>query len=338
MDHYVGIDLHSNNSVIGIIDQNNKRILKKRSQNNLQSIYQCLEPYGDDIKAIIIESTFNWYWLADGLMEKGFNLHLANPSAIKQYEGLKQTDDTTDAFHLANLYRLGILPEGYIYPKQERPVRDLLRKRLMLVRQRTAQILSFQNLVARNRGVMMRADKIKTMNQSELETLFVDQYLILSARATLKTIYFLTGQIKVLEKIIKKHAKLKPQFNLLKTAPGIGQLLALTIMYETGDINRFCQPGHFTSYCRCVPSCRISNGKAKGSGNRKNGNRYLAWVFIEAANTASWHYDFVKRYYQKKFAKTNRAVAIKAVAHKLARACYYIMKDEVPFDPQKAFK
>ena len=159
MDHYVGIDIHSNNSVIGIIDQNNKRIFKKRCQNNLQSICQCLEPYGDHIKAIIIESTYNWYWLADALMEKGYNLHLANPSAIKQYEGLKQTDDTTDAFHLANLYRLGILPEGYIYPKQERPVRDLLRKRMMLVRQRTAQILSFQNLVARNRGVMMKADK-----------------------------------------------------------------------------------------------------------------------------------------------------------------------------------
>ncbi len=144
MDHFVGIDLHSNNSYIAVIDTDNNRTFKKKARNNLSEIIKHLAPFEKQIKGIVVESTYNWYWLVDGLMDNGYQLHLANPSAIKQYEGLKHSDDITDAFHLANLLRLGILPEGYIYPKEERPVRDLLRKRLHLVQQRTAQILSFQ--------------------------------------------------------------------------------------------------------------------------------------------------------------------------------------------------
>jgi len=118
---------------------------------------------------------------------------------------------------------------------------------------------------------------------------------------------------------------------------GIGEILALTIMLETGDIRRFPQVGNFASYCRCVDSRKISNGKRKGRGNTKNGNKYLAWAFVEAANFAVRFNPRVKRFYQRKKDKTHGVVAIKAVAHKLARACYYIMKDQVPFDTAKAF-
>ena len=160
MDHFVGIDLHSNNSYIAVIDTDDNRIFKKKARNNLKEVLKILAPFEKQIKGIVVESTYNWYWLVDGLMDNGYKLHLANPSAIKQYEGLKHSDDITDAFHLANLLRLGILPEGYIYPKQDRPVRDLLRKRIHLVRQRTVLILSFQNLVARNLGRKMNANTI----------------------------------------------------------------------------------------------------------------------------------------------------------------------------------
>jgi len=144
MDHYLGIDLHSTNSYVAIIDNDNRRVFKKKTKNDLSHMLQVVEPYLKQVKEIVVESTYNWYWLVDGLMDNGYKVHLANPSAIKQYEDLKHSDDVTDAFHLANLLRLGILPEGYIYPKEERPVRDLLRKRLQLVEQRTVQILSFQ--------------------------------------------------------------------------------------------------------------------------------------------------------------------------------------------------
>ena len=337
MDHFVGIDLHSNNSYIAVIDTDNNRIFKKKARNNLSEIVKLLAPFKKQIKGIVVESTYNWYWLVDGLMDNGYQLHLANPSAIKQYEGLKHIDDRTDAFHLANLLRLGILPEGYIYPKHERPVRDLLRKRIRLVQQRTALILSFQNLVARNLGSQMHVSTISKMTEEDLEDLFEDEYLILSAKASISTIHFLRSRIIPLEKAIEKAAKLKKEYQLLKTAPGIWTILALTIMLETGPIERFKKVGNYASYCRCVQSNRISNSKSKGKGNRKNGNKYLSWAYIEAANHALWNYEYVKRYHQKKMAKTNNVVAIKAIAHKLSRACYYIIRDQKEFDPLKAF-
>jgi transposase len=337
MDHYVGIDLHSNNSYLGIIDTDNKRIFKKKAKNNLTTIIKLLAPFSKQTKGIVVESTYNWYWLVDGLIDNGYRLHLANPSAIKQYEGLKHSDDITDAFHLANLLRLGILPEGYIYPKEQRPVRDLLRKRMQLVHQRTAQILSFQNLAARNLGRQMHVQTINKLNEEDMGNLFEEDHLILSGKACIATIHFLRTRIIQLEKAIQRAAKLKNEFKLLKTAPGIWNILALTIMLETGPIERFEKVGNYASYCRCVQSNRFSNSKSKGKGNRKNGNKYLSWAYVEAANHALWNYEYVKRYYQRKAAKTNNVVAIKAIAHKLARACYYIMRDQKEFDPGKAF-
>jgi len=337
MDHFVGIDLHSNNSYLAVIDTDNNRTFKKKARNNLSEIIKHLAPFEKQIKGIVVESTYNWYWLVDGLMDKGYKLHLANPSAIKQYEGLKHSDDITDAFHLANLLRLDILPEGYIYPKHERPLRDLLRKRIHLVHHRTALILSFQNLVARNLGSKMNVNTINRINEEDLEDLFEDEYLILSAKASISTIHFLRSRIVQLEKVIAKAAKLKSEYKLLKTVPGIWNILAQMIMLETGPIERFKKVGNYASYCRCVQSNRFSNSKSKGKGNRKNGNKYLSWAYVEAANHALWSYEYVKRYHQKKTAKTNNVVAIKAIAHKLARACYYIIRDQKEFDPLKAF-
>ncbi len=155
MKLYAGVDLHSNNSYIGIIDEQDKKVCREKLPNELPEIVRALKPYGEEMEGIVVESTFNWYWLVDGLMDNGYRVHLANPAAIKQYEGLKHSDDFKETFQLARLLKLGILPEGYIYPKGERPVRDLLRKRLMLVRHRTSHILSFQSLVMRNLGIRL---------------------------------------------------------------------------------------------------------------------------------------------------------------------------------------
>jgi transposase len=167
--------------------------------------------------------------------------------------------------------------------------------------------------------------------------LFSEQHLILSAAASIGTIGFLGARIKELEKAVRKAGNLKRDYHLLQSVPGIGVILALTIMYETGEISRFARVGNYVSYCRCVKSTRLSNGKTKGAGNRKNGNRYLSWAFVEAANIAVWNYGYVKSYYQRKAARTNTVVAIKAVAHKLARACYHIISQQQAFDPKRAF-
>jgi hypothetical protein len=144
MPLYGGIDLHANNSVVVLLNEQDQVIYQKRLPNHLPTILEPLSRHHREIEGVVVESTYNWYWLVDGFMEVGYRVHLANPAAIQQYSGLKYTDDHSDARWLAHLLRLGVLPEGYIYPKGERAVRDLLRKRTHLVRQHTANVLSVQ--------------------------------------------------------------------------------------------------------------------------------------------------------------------------------------------------
>jgi len=329
---YAGLDLHSRNAYIGIMDKTFNRVFKKRVPNHLELILQTLDPFRDQIKGFVVESTYNWYWLVDGLMDAGYSsAHLANPSAIKQYEGLKHSDDQHDAFFLAQLLILGILPQGYIYPKKERPVRDLARKRLFLVRHKTAHILSLQSLIQRCCSMKVRANDMRHLTVKELEAWLEEEYLVLSAQANLDSINFLKQKIQGLEKAIRKKVRIDKAFHNLKTVPGIGDILALTIMLEVGDINRFLKVGNFTSYCRCVPSQRLSDGKSKGYGNRKNGNRYLSWAFTEAVHLGRRHNERFRRYYNRKVAQANTSLATKALGNKLARICYYIMRDQVPF-------
>jgi len=337
MKLYGAIDLHSNNNVTVLIDEKEKVVYQKHLTNDLPLIIEQLSPYTSSIEGIVVQSTYNWYWLVDCLMEKEHRVQLANTAAIQQYEGLKYTDDHSDARWLAHLLRLGVLPEGYIYPKKERAVRDLLRKRSQLVRQRTANLLSIQNLVTCNTGSSISANQIKGLDTRKVDELLAEGDPALSVKANLSVMRSANEQTELLERAVTERVKLRPQFRYLKTVPGIGTILALTIMLETGDIRRFVSVGNFASYCRCVGSQRISNGKRKGSGNTKNGNKYLGWAFVEAANYAIRFNARIKSFYQRKKSKTNGIVAIKAVAHKLCRACYYIMRDRVAFDLTKAF-
>jgi transposase len=332
MQLYAGLDLHSRNTFIGIMDKEFKRVFAKRVSNNLPLIIKTLEPFQDQLKGLVVESTYNWYWLIDGLMDAGYDcLHLANPSAMKQYEGIKHTDDQHDSFFLAQMLILGILPQGYIYPKEDRPVRDLARKRLFLVRHRTSHILSLQSLITRCCAQRVSASEIRKFTVEDLQQLLKQEHIVLSAQANLDTIIFLKQQIKLLEKAIQKKVKLNKAFQQLMTVPGIGLILAMTIMLEVGDIGRFAQVGNFASYCRCVSSQRLSDGKSKGHGNRKNGNRYLSWAFTEAAHLSRRYNEHFRSYYNRKVAQANTSLATKALSNKLARICYYIMRDQVPF-------
>jgi transposase len=332
MELYAGLDLHSRNTYIGIMDKSFNRVFKKRVPNHLEQILQTLAPFRDQIKGFVVESTYNWYWLVDGLMDAGYSsAHLANPAAIKQYEGLKHSDDQHDAFFLAQLLILGILPQGYIYPKKDRPVRDLARKRMFLVQHKTAHILSLQSLIARCCARKIRANDMRHLTVKELEMWLKEEHLVLSAQANLDSVNFLKQKIKQLEKAIIQKVKLSKAFKYLLTVPGIGNILAMTIMLEVGDINRFPKVGNFTSYCRCVPSRRLSDGKSKGGGNRKNGNRYLSWAFTEAVHLGRRYNERFRRYYNRKVTQVNTSLATKALGNKLARICYYIMRDQVPF-------
>jgi transposase len=169
---YVASDLHGNNNLMGIIDSEGKRIFKKKLPNDPVLINDILKPFKEEIVGIVVESTYNWYWLVDALMEEGYKVHLANPAAIQQYSGLKHADDKHDAFWLAEMLRLGILPEGYIYPREERPVRDLLRKRGHLVKLRTSLILSLENIISRNFGRKLHVNDVKGLRKDRVTPLF----------------------------------------------------------------------------------------------------------------------------------------------------------------------
>lgn len=338
MSYYVGIDLHSDNNFIGIIDKKNSRILSKKLPNDLEMVLNTLKPFKRKIKGIVVESTYNWYWLVDGLMGKKYKVHLANPSQMQQYSGMKYTDDKWDSFWLAHMLRLGILPEGYIYPKEIRPIRDLLRKRLMLVQQRTAHVLSLQSMINRNTGRKSNVNEIKKLCEEELNILFSDKHLVMSAQSNSEVIAFLNGQTDMIEKAVIKEVKLRYPFEKLLTVPGIGNILGITIMLETGDINRFQKVSNYSSYCRCVASTKVSNGKKKGENNKKNGNKYLAWAYVEAANFMRRYCPQARSWHQRKASKTNQIVATKALSNKIARACYFIIKDQTEFDTKMLFK
>jgi transposase len=187
---------------------------------------------------------------------------------------------------LAHLLRLGVLPEGYIYPKAERAVRDLLRKRAHLVRQHTANVLSVQNIMARNTGARFSGKRIQELTKEDLSTLLAEASQVLAVTSSLVVLDCLRQQIKTLEKTIHKCLKHTPAYEQLLTVQGIGTILAQTIALETGAISRFPTVGNYASYCRCVDSTKISNGKRKGTGNVKNGHPYLAWASMEAAQFA----------------------------------------------------
>ena len=336
MKLYTAADLHSNNHFLSIIDDHDRRILEKKLPNNLSVTLKTLEPYRADIVGIAVESTFNWYWLVDGLMEAGYPVMLVNTSKVKQYEGLKHTDDKHDAFWLAHLMRLGILPTGYIYPKEQRAVRDLLRERRRLVQQRATHVLSAQSTVWRHTAVRLPSKAILGTNKMPWPEL-VNHNVKLGVGAHRAAIKTLSTHIERIEATVMKALKPMPEYKSLLSVPGIGPVIAWTIVLESGELKRFENVGHFASYCRCVDSKKTSNGKKKGEGNTKNGNQYLAWAFFEAAHFAIQYLPAAKRFYERKAAQRHPILAVKALAHKIARASYYLMRDQVPFDETGLF-
>jgi len=337
MTLYSGIDLHSNNCVISVINENYQSVFKMKTSNDLGVILHALKPFKGQLMDIAVESTYNWYWLVDGLMEDGYSVHLVNTAAVKQYEGLKHTDDHDDAYHLAHLLGLGILPTGYIYPKEERALRDLLRRRSYFVKQRTSNLNSLQCFYSRHTGRRLVSDQAKKLTSEQIQKSFSDNNTVVDAETIVTMNQMLEQQITKIEKEVLSQAKLKPEFEYLKTVDGIGRILALTIQLETGDIKRFAKVGDYSSYCRCVSSSRNSNGKKKGVGNIKNGNKYLSWAFAEAAHYAIRFNEKAQKFYQRKMAKRNQSLAFKALANKLSKACYYIMKENIPFNEEMLF-
>src|SRR5580765_7500925 len=197
-----GIDLHSNNLVIGIMDMDGKRVATRKLPCELSEVTKYLNPFKKRLEKVAVESTYNWYWLVDGLRARGYPVVLANPAGMEQYSGIKHADDTNDAFFLAELLRLNILPTGHIYDAQLRPVRDLLRRRLTMVHHRTSQMLSFKGLYTRMTGQEMALAELKKLDVQKAQDLYEHPANQLIAGLQIKQVEHLSAAIEKIEKAV----------------------------------------------------------------------------------------------------------------------------------------
>src|SRR6266487_2425623 len=220
-----GMDLHSNNVVIGIMDMDGKRVASRKVPCELKEVVKFLAPFKQRLEQVAVESTYNWYWLVDGLEALKYPVVLANPAGMEQYNGIKQADDTNDAFFVAELLRLKILPTGHIYDPHLRPVRDLLRRRLTLVHQRTALMLSFKSLYTRTTGQEMTLSRLKELEIKEAQDLYEHPANQLIAGMQIKHIEQLSESIQKIEKGVLASARDLPFYSQLLSLPGVGKIL-----------------------------------------------------------------------------------------------------------------
>jgi transposase len=264
MQLYAACDLHSNNTVLAVIDAAGAQRYRHRLPNDLAVIDAALMPFRDELTGIAVESTCNAYWLIDGLQAMGYPAKMVNTLAVPQYAGLKHGDDDSDAMHLAELMRLGLLPLAYIYPREQRPLRDLLRRRLLLVQQSVRLLQSVQGYWARATGQRLGSDAFRKLNIEQLKTTFADPTELFAVLNLVQAWRTLQDRIAEMEAWLTDEMRRDARLIGLRTVPGIGIVLGLTIVLESGDIHRFDDVGQYASYCRMVPALRFSNGKKKG--------------------------------------------------------------------------
>ena len=333
---YAGADLHGNNVFLSLCDMDGNNVFRRRVKANLGAVNEALGPFWKRIEVLGVESTFNWYWFVDGLREQGRNVKLGNPAKMEQYKGIKITNDLTDADWLAEQLRVGIFPESYIYPKETRPVRDALRRRQLFVRRRTQVLLSFGGLLERYGLDAPGARKLEKWTLEDIKSTGLDGFVQLQLETLLDAIRESGRLAQKIEKQVLAFTKPTEQYKRATTLPGFGVALGMLIVLESGDFKRFKSAGNYASYCRAVKSERSSNGKTKGKNNAKNGNRYLAWAFIEAATFAARFNPRIHAWYERKKRKSGVAKAKKALACKLAKAMWHVMNGK-DFDEKLMF-
>ncbi|HET8670346.1 MAG TPA: IS110 family transposase [Candidatus Saccharimonadales bacterium] len=326
---YSGIDLSARVSHLCVVDETLSILLQQKVANDLPLIAHLLGPFKPHLK-IVVESTFNWYWLVDGLQALGFDVSLAHTLGLSLITHAKVKSDRRDAFALAKLLRAGLIPYAYIYPASSRPVRDLLRRRLKAVALRAQEYGSLRQLLLRQGILSTSRNQIKLADDTDLEAWFSHPLVVLSASQQLERIHLLSRQIAELEQQILDLTRNQAEYKRLLEISGIGKILALTILYEIGEISRFKDVRHFSSYCRLVPGVAQSGAVSRRGRASKQGNAYLKSAFNQAAVVAVRSYPAIKRCYQRHLQRhrgsARKLVAYNVIAHKLAQAVYFVLK------------
>lgn len=330
MKFYCGIDLSARDCHVCVIDERVKIVVQQKLRNELKRVVRLLRPFKENLE-IVVESTFNWYWLVDGLQAEGFKVVLAHTLGLHLITGAKVKTDRRDAFSLAKLLLAGVIPKAYIYPIATRAVRDLLRRRAQVVQRRAGEYGSLRRLLLREGMLSRRQQEVKTATEAELEQWFEHPLVRLHARQELQRIELYTKQIEELEATIVAQAQQKKGYQELQKLPGVGAILALTILYEVGEMARFENVKVFSSYCRVVMGVAQSGQVTRRGRASKQGNHYLKWAFSQAAVHAVRCYPRVRRYYerqlQRRQGRGRKLVVYNIIAHKLAQAAFHILKE-----------
>ena len=337
---YAGIDLHARTISLCVLDANGQVVREATIDATPAAFLAALAPLRDGL-VVGCECMFAWYWLADLCAAESIPFVLGHALYLKLIHGGKSKNDQIDAHKLATLLRGGAFPQAYVYPKGMRETRDLLRRRTFLVRQRSHLLAhlvntnSQYNLPPLSQKVCYARNRVAL----DLPSRFADPSVRRNVETDLALVDAIDEQVRGLELYLTRSAKVDdPQaYQRLRSIPGVGPVLALVLLYEIHDSKRFAEVGQFLSYARLVRCSHESAGKVKGSGGRRIGNAHLRWAFGEAACLLLRESDAAKKWLARKERKSGKGRALGALAAKLGRAVYHLLRKGEAFDAKRFF-
>jgi transposase len=335
--YYCGIDLHSRTMYATVMNKLGEILFRRNMPNDFKIFSEFMRPFLPEL-AVGVESTYNWYWLSDGCQIAGIPFYLGHAFYMKAIRGNKNKNDRIDSKTIADLMRANMFPPAYAYPAKMRSTRDLLRRRSFYVSLRAGANTHIQSLFSQEAILDVYGwDVKKKKTRRSLCEHAGNPDLALSIESNLDLIDVTDSIVKKLEKQILQQANNHngPAFDLLKTITGVGDILALTTLYEIHTIGRFKSVQKFSSYCRAIKCQRESNGKGTDSGNSKIGNPYLKWAISQIINKAQTQSPAIERYFEKLKAKHGPRKARGIMTHKFAVTIYYMLKNGQPFDEEK---
>jgi transposase len=333
---YCGIDLHARTMYVCILNQDGKIMLHRNMPASPEPFLKAIAPYREDI-VVAVECMFTWYWLADLCAQHGIAFVLGHALYMKAIHGGKAKNDKIDAHKIAVLLRGGMLPQAYVYPAAMRATRDLLRRRLHLTRKRAELLAHVQNTNSQYNLPELRKQLAYKANREGVAERFPDPAVQKSVEVDLALIDSYDRLLSDVELTIVQTAKQHNAQTLyrLQSVPGIGKILSLVLLYEIHDLARFPRVQDFVSYCRLIKCAKESAGKRYGTSGAKIGNAYLKWAFSEAAVLFLRNNPAGQKYLARLEKHHGKGKALTILAHKLARAVYYMLKRDMVFDMQK---
>jgi len=330
---YCGIDLHARTMYLCILDQAGETLLHRNMTATPEALLTAIAPYRDQI-VLAAECMFTWYWLADLCAEHQIPFVLGHALYMKAIHGGKAKNDKIDAHKIAVLLRGGMLPQAYVYPAEMRATRDLLRRRMHLARKRGELLAHVQNTNSQYNLPAIGKKIAYKANRDGVAERFADPAVQKSIEVDLALITYYDELLRDVELTIVKTAKHHDAntLYLLQTVPGIGKILSLVLLYEIHQIDRFPRVQEFASYCRLVKCAKESAGKRSGTSGSKIGNAHLKWAFSEAAVLFLRDNPAAQKLLARLEKKHSKGKALTILAHKLARAVYYMLKRQTAFD------